>query len=772
MSAPSSPTLDGLNPAQYDAVLHRDGPLLVVAGAGSGKTRVLTSRIAHLIDNGVSPFEILAITFTNKAADEMRSRVGSLVGPVAERMWVSTFHSACVRILRRDAAVLGYPSSFSIYDQSDAVRLTGYVLRDLGIDPKKFPPRTVHNHISTAKNELISAHQYRDQAATIFERKIGDAFVDYQDRLRKAGAMDFDDLLTVTVELFREAPEVLGYYQKRFKHVLVDEYQDTNRAQNEIVLMIAGQHRNVCVVGDSDQSIYRFRGADIRNILEFETAFPDTTVVVLDQNYRSSQKILDAANAVIMRNTGRKPKDLWTDKVGGAKIVRYQGDDEADEAAWVAGEMARLHDGGDIRWNDIAVFFRTNAQSRVLEEHLVKLGLPYKVVGGTRFYDRREIKDALSYLRAVVNPADEVSVKRVLNTPKRGVGDGSIAKIDAWATANNITFMDALAVWGDSGVSGRAGRGIDQFIELMAGLNDAVSEGPAAVLQQALERSGYVEELRAERSIESEGRLENLAELVGSATGHDKIEEFLEQVSLVADTDDLDGDDSQAVLMTMHSAKGLEFPIVFIMGLEDGVFPHLRSLGDPDELEEERRLCYVGITRAREQLFLTNAWSRTIFGSTQYNPPSRFLDEIPAELIDDRSGGYGRRSGRASLRRLDALDEEFSAPIGGRGAAATQSERGTSGLSARQEERRQRRREASREANRDRIVDRAIEAGADAASTSALAMRAGDDVRHAKYGDGVVLDVIGSGDNAEVVVRFPEVGEKRLLLGWAPLTKL
>ncbi|NOX30369.1 MAG: UvrD-helicase domain-containing protein [Actinobacteria bacterium] len=758
MSSLQRKHLDGLNPAQYDAVLHEKGPLLVVAGAGSGKTRVLTHRIAHLIDHGVSPFEILAITFTNKAADEMRSRVGELVGPVAERMWVSTFHSACVRILRRDAAVLGYPSAFSIYDQADAVRLTGYVVRDLGLDSKKFPPRTIHGHISTAKNELLSATEYSDQASTIFERKIGDVFVEYQDRLRKSGAMDFDDLLTVTVELFRGAPDVLDHYQSRFKHVMVDEYQDTNRAQNEIVLMLGVGHRNICVVGDSDQSIYRFRGADIRNILEFENAFPDTTVVVLDQNYRSSQKILDAANAVIARNSSRRPKDLWTDQRGGAQIVRFQGDDEADEAAWVAGETARLHDGGDVRWNDIAVFYRTNAQSRVLEEHMVKLGLPYKVVGGTRFYDRREIKDALGYMRAVVNPADEVSVKRVLNTPKRGVGDGSV---DAWAASKGITFMEALKEWGETGVSGRAGRGIDHFIELMAGLAEAVPEGPAVVLKQALDRSGYIEELRAERSIESEGRLENLAELVGSAEGHETVEAFLEQVSLVADTDALDGDESQVVLMTLHSAKGLEFPIVFIMGLEDGVFPHLRSLGEPDELEEERRLCYVGITRAREQLYLTNAWSRTIFGSTQYNPPSRFFDEIPAELIDDKSVAHGRRSGRASLRSLDRLDDDYSAPIGGSAG------RSVTGLSARQEARRTKRREV----NRERIVDRALDAGADV-QPAGPKISPGDDVVHAKYGEGVVLDIIGIGDNAEAVVRFPDLGEKRLLLGWAPLTKL
>ena len=770
---PETPVIQGLNPAQYDAVLHLGGPALVVAGAGSGKTRVLTHRIAWLIESeGVSPFEILAITFTNKAADEMKQRVAALVGPVARKMWVSTFHSACVRILRRDASVLGYPSAFSIYDQADAVRLTNYVLRDLNLDVKKFPPRSVHAQISAAKNDLVSPAEARDRAGSMLERRMADVYEEYQQRLRRAGAMDFDDLLGVTVELLSTQPDVLAHYQQRFQHVLVDEYQDTNRAQNEIVLRLGALHRNVFVVGDADQSIYAFRKADIRNILEFERAFPDTTTMVLDQNYRSTQTILDAANAVIAHNVGRKPKDLWTDRGPGDRIIRYQGDDEVDEAAWVAAEIARLHDGSELRWGDLAVFYRTNAQSRILEEHLVRHGVPYKVIGGTRFYDRKEVKDALAYLRAVVNPADEVSLKRIVNVPKRGIGDGSIGKLDAWSTAAGVSFLEGLHHSYEAGVTGRAATGIERFLELLAGLEEVRDEGPAAVLGRALDRSGYLDELRAERSIEAEGRLENLAELVGTAEEFTSAEEFLEQVSLVSDTDDLGDDETSVLLMTLHSAKGLEFPVVFIMGLEDGVFPHIRSLSEPDQLEEERRLCYVGITRAERHLYLTNAWSRTLFGSTQYNPPSRFLEEIPVELIEDRSPDRGARSaGRSSLRRLGGWgDDRWTERGRGEGGGAGGADRGASGLvlSEEQEERRRQRRERARE----RVVERAMESGRDLSRHGSLGIRAGDDVRHARWGEGVVLDIIGSGDKAEAVVNFSDAGEKRLLLSWAPLEKL
>jgi DNA helicase-2/ATP-dependent DNA helicase PcrA len=751
-SRPRRDLLAGLNPVQREAVTHPGGPLLVVAGAGSGKTRVLTHRIAWLIrEQGISPFEILAITFTNKAADEMKARVASLVGPVARRMWVSTFHSACVRILRRDAAHMGYASQFTIYDQADAERLTGYVLRDLNVDPKRFPPRTVHAAISAAKNDVVGVDAYADKARTIYERRIAEVYREYQRRLREANAMDFDDLLLVAVQLFRKHPDVLAHYQQRFRHVLVDEFQDTNKAQNDLVVMLAKEHRNVCVVGDADQSVYAFRGADIRNILQFEDAFPEGTLIVLEQNYRSTQTILDAANAIIANNLLRKPKALWTEQVGGELIQRYHAEDEHDEAGWVGQEMLRLHGQEHLRWGEMAVFYRTNAQSRVLEEHLVRLGIPYRVIGGTRFYDRREIKDALAYLRVLVNPTDEVSLRRVLNVPKRGIGDTSVGKLEAWASAQGRPFVDALVKAESAGVSGRALAGVRQLVSLLDELR--AREGlPSEVLEVVLARSGYAAELEMANSIEAQGRLENLGELTGVAKEYEQatveagetptLAGFLERVSLVADADEVSDDDSSVVLMTLHTAKGLEFPAVFLVGMEDGVFPHIRSLTEPDALEEERRLCYVGITRAQQRLALTHAWSRQLFGSTQYNPPSRFLKEIPEHLMAEIGNGR-RRAGRTSGGSW--------ATGGGNGSG------------------------------RERIVESAIAAGRGRAFGSPspvrssggerLGLRVGDDVVHAKWGEGVVLEIIGQDDKAEAVVRFPGLGEKRLLLAWAPLKR-
>ena len=758
-NAAANPYTDGLNPDQLDAVVHRDGPLLVVAGAGSGKTRVLTHRIAHLIDRGSRPSEILAITFTNKAAAEMRERVGALIGPVVRGMWVSTFHSACVRILRRDGEALDYPRAFSIYDQADAVRLTGYVIRDLGLDAKRFTPRGVHSLISLWKNELVDPAAAAAKAANIFDRKHADVYAEYQTRLERAGAMDFDDLLLNVVRLFRQHPDILDHYRRRFTHILVDEYQDTNQAQNEIVLMLAGDHHNICVVGDTDQSVYKFRGADFRNILQFEDAFPDVTTIVLDQNYRSTQTILDAANAVIDHNLERKPKNLWTDLGGGERIIRYHAEDEGDEAMWIAGTAQQLHHDDAMNWREMAVLYRTNAQARVIEEAFMRLGVPYKVVGGTRFYDRREIKDAMSYLRAVINPLDEVSLKRVLNVPKRGIGDTSVGRLDGYAREMGVPFVDAMRHAEDAGVSGPARRGIAKFVEFLDRLTAMVGQegvGPGDLLQAAIDDSGYLGELEAEDTVEAHGRVENLGELVGSAREFTVLDEFLEQVALVADTDDLD-DDDQVVMMTLHSAKGLEFPAVFIAGVEEGVFPHNRALTEPDEMEEERRLAYVGITRAMNRLFISHAWSRMLFGNTQYNPPSRFLDEIPSELIESKGNTTGRSSyGRQSYRQ----ERGYSDPPPYRRRGASDGERGTDSRAA--------------DEHRERVVDAALRSSnkPQPANSQELGLRVGDDVAHPAFGEGVIIDISGTGEKAEAVINFSGVGQKHLALAWAPLKKI
>jgi DNA helicase II / ATP-dependent DNA helicase PcrA len=769
-----SPFAEGLNPDQLDAVAHESGPLLVIAGAGSGKTRVLTHRVAHLVHNGVHPSKILAITFTNKAAAEMRERVGALVGPVVKTMWVSTFHSACVRILRANADALGYPRQFSIYDAADSNRLTSYVIRDLGLDAKRFTPRGVHAIISLWKNELVDPDEAHRRAQNIFDRKHADVYAEYQARLLKAGAMDFDDLLTNTVKLFREHGDVLEHYRQRFEHILVDEYQDTNQAQNELVLLLADGHRNVCVVGDSDQGVYGWRGADLRNILEFEEAFPDVTTVILDQNYRSTQTILDAANAVIGNNVERKPKSLWTDSGAGERIVRYHAEDEGDEATWVAGAARQLHADDATNFREMAVLYRTNAQSRVVEEAFMRLGVPYKVVGGTRFYDRREVKDAMAYLRAVINPADEVSVKRVLNVPKRGIGDASVAKLDAFAAAEGIAFTDALRRADEAGITGPAVRGIASFVELLDTMAAVVADpdqGPGDVLQAALDGSGYLAELEAEDTVEAHTRIENLGELVGSAREFTVMDEFLEQVALVADTDDLpDGEvDDQVVLMTLHSAKGLEFPVVFLVGCEEGIFPHIRALTEPAQMEEERRLAYVGITRAMRRLYMSHAWSRQLFGSTQYNPPSRFFDEIPESLIESTGNITGRSTyGRQSYRRRDA---DYGAPpayrrSGGSGSADAGRDINADILDAK----------ADQEAHRDRVVEAAIRSASKPVPTPSnsqeLGLRVGDDVEHPAFGAGVIIDISGIGEKAEATINFPGTGTKHLALAWAPLKKL
>ena len=735
-----------LNPVQYDAVLHEGGPLLVSAGAGSGKTRVLTHRIAHLIsDRGVSPFAILAITFTNKAAEEMRARVVELVGPVAERMWVRTFHSACARLLRREAERLGYPAGFSIYDQSDSVRLTRYVMVDLELDTRRSTPQAVHARISAAKGDLLDPESYLETAMgpDPLRRQTAQVYAEYQHRLQRAGAMDFDDLLTLTVRLFREHPDVLASYQERFRHVLVDEYQDTNRAQNEIVLMLGARHRNVFVVGDADQSIYRFRGASMRNILDFETAFADTTVILLEQNYRSTQNVLDAANAVIANNADRHPKRLWTDEERGERIIWYRATDEDDEARWVVREIRRLAADGHAL-SDFAVMYRINAQSRALETALNAEDLPYQVIGGTAFYDRREVRDALAYLRAVVNPADEVSLKRVLNVPRRGIGDRSVERLDDWAASAGLPFSEALRRVAEAGVSGTALTGVEKFTALLDEAAGRLAEGPSGVLDFLLTRSGYLEELYEEverGSLEAEGRLENLAELLGLAGETEEVGEFLEQTALVSPTDDLDSGESQVVLLTAHAAKGLEFPVVFLTGLEEGMFPRTQAMDDPEEMAEERRLAYVGITRARERLYLSDAERRTMWGTAQFNLKSRFLEEIPAELLEEVSGRPERIPGR---ERPDRLGTAFGA-----------------------------RRTAWRESQVDQALQSAVAAqAASPAGPEPAELPEGTDVRHPAWGGGVVVDAGGTGQDAEVTVRFPEAGEKRLLVAWAPLERV
>ena len=739
--------LGSLNPDQYDAVVHRGGPLLVVAGAGSGKTRVLTQRIAWLIEGGVHPMRVLAITFTNKAAGEMRDRVEALVGPVARQMWVSTFHAACVRILRAHADLLGFPKTFSIYDQSDAQRLVSYVIRDLGLDVKRFPARGVQARISLWKNELLSPGKAKDRATGMLESKHADVYIEYQLRLERAGAMDFDDLLMRTVQLFKQHPDVLGMYQERFEHILIDEYQDTNISQNEIVLMLGAKHHNVCVVGDTDQSVYRFRGADFRNIMQFEEAFPDVTTVVLAQNYRSTQNILNAANAVISNNIERKPKNLWSDSGTGDPIVRYYADDEHDEARWIAQQIHEAHETDARQWSEMAIFYRANAQSRILEESLIRFGVPYKIIGGTRFYERREVKDALAYLRASINETDEVNVKRVLNVPKRGIGDTSVDKLDAYARNHGQGFSFALHNAAAASVGGAALKGITSFLASLDEAGNHQSEGPAEVLRLVLKSSGYMTELENEDTVESAGRLENLAELIGFAEEFDSVDDFLEQVALVADTDQIDGD-NRVMLMTLHAAKGLEFPVVFLAGFEEGVFPHSRSLAEPEEMEEERRLAYVGITRARELLNVSHAWSRSLYGNTQYNPPSRFLEEIPHELfrIEGNANGQSFSGGTSSI-----------------GSGGSSRRERTYGNSFSDE-------------HTNRVVDAAIAAGRTAApvvNANVLSdIKVGEDIVHPTFGEGVVIDIKGAGEKAEVTIRFRDKGTKILALAWAPLKRL
>ena len=659
------PLLEGLNPQQSEAVTHSGGPLLVVAGAGSGKTRVLTRRIAYLMSRrNVAPYQILAITFTNKAAGEMKERVADLVGPIAKSMWVSTFHSACVRILRQEATRLGYSNSFSIYDSADSQRLITIVAKELNLDPKRYPARQFQSMISNAKNELLGPQDYLNAASNQFDQVVADVYAVYQQRLIRANAMDFDDLILKTVEVLQRYPEAKARFRSRFRHVLVDEYQDTNHAQYILVKELVGTElegqppAELCVVGDADQSIYGFRGATIRNIMQFELDYPNAQTVLLEQNYRSTQNILNAANAVITKNESRKEKNLWSDAGSGAPLTGYVAESEHDEANFIADEIRSLQREGVSTPGDTAIFYRTNAQSRVFEEVFMRNALPYKVVGGLRFYERREVKDLLAYLRVLANVEDEISLRRIINVPKRGIGDTSLDYVNEFARNNNISFWQGLLRSNEIGsVPARAALAISEFTSMVSALAVLVEAKtkPSVIVEAALEQSGLLKELADSTDPQDEVRVENLKELVAVSMEYEErpFEElgedeeislagFLEKVSLVADADEIpEGEDHGGVvtMMTLHTAKGLEFPTVFLTGMEDGIFPHSRTLGEKDEIEEERRLAYVGLTRARQRLYISRAEYRSTWGAPNYNPPSRFLDEIPEEVIEWRNEG-------------------------------------------------------------------------------------------------------------------------------------
>ncbi|MYQ42709.1 DNA helicase-2 / ATP-dependent DNA helicase PcrA [Streptomyces sp. LamerLS-316] len=750
----SAALLDGLNTEQRAAVVHAGSPLLIVAGAGSGKTRVLTHRIAHLLaERGVHPGQILAITFTNKAAGEMKERVEDLVGPRANAMWVMTFHSACVRILRRESKRLGFTSSFSIYDAADSKRLMALVCRDLDLDPKRFPPKSFTAKVSNLKNELIDEETFASQATDGFEKTLAQAYALYQARLREANALDFDDIIMTAVHLLQAFPDVAEHYRRRFRHVLVDEYQDTNHAQYTLVRELVGPAGEqdapgeLCVVGDADQSIYAFRGATIRNILQFEEDYPDATTIMLEQNYRSTQTILSAANAVIERNESRRPKNLWTNAGAGTRIAGYVADTEHDEAQFVADEIDRLTDAGDAKAGDVAVFYRTNAQSRVFEEIFIRVGLPYKVVGGVRFYERKEVRDVLAYLRVLSNPEDTVPLRRILNVPKRGIGDRAEAMIDALSMREKISFPQALRRVDEAyGMAARSANAVKRFNTLMEELRTIVESGagPAVVVEAVMERTGYLAELQASTDPQDETRIENLQELASVALefeqeraedeGAGTLAEFLEKVALVADADQIPDEDEDGsgvvTLMTLHTAKGLEFPVVFLTGMEDGVFPHMRALGQVKELEEERRLAYVGITRARERLYLTRAAMRSAWGQPSYNPPSRFLEEIPDQHLEwKRKGPMAAAAGPTS-----GITSSLS---------SSRSKSGPSGFATR------------------RTSEKPV-----------VALVVGDRVTHDQFGLGTVTAVEGFGDQAKATVDFGGERPKKLLLRYAPVEKL
>lgn len=757
-----NPLLTGMNDRQMEAVQTTEGPLLIMAGAGSGKTRVLTHRIAYLIDEKlVNPWNILAITFTNKAAREMKERAFSL-NPATEDCLIATFHSMCVRILRREADHIGYNRNFTIVDPSEQRTLMKRILKNLNLDPKKWNERAILGTISNAKNDLIDEVAYENMAGDMYTEIVAKCYTAYQKELRQSEAMDFDDLIMLTLRLFDQNPDVLTYYQQRYQYIHVDEYQDTNHAQYQLVKLLASRFKNICVVGDADQSIYGWRGADMQNILDFEKDYPEAKVVLLEENYRSTKIILQAANDVIKNNRNRRPKNLWTQNEDGEEIVYYRANDEQDEALFVARTIVQLTREG-YSHKDFAVLYRTNAQSRTVEEALLKANIPYTMVGGTKFYSRKEIRDVISYLNLIANTSDNISYERVVNEPKRGVGPGTVEKIRNFAASQNVSLLEASSQIMLSPVKGKAAQAVFDFANLILNLRERLDELTVTELVEiVLEKTGYTEQLVAQGTLESQARIENIEEFLSvtknfdenpdnlvDESGLDKLSRFLNDLALIADTDDNAQENSEVTLMTLHAAKGLEFPVVFIIGMEENVFPLSRAAEDEDELEEERRLAYVGITRAEKVLFLTNASSRLLYGKTNYNRPTRFLNEISSSLLDYQ--GLAR-----------PVNTSFKASyVNGK---TIQFDQGMSLAQALQERKRQ--------AAPSSIASSQLPFGKNVEATQPdLDWAIGDIAHHKKWGDGTVLEVSGSGSSQELKINFPEIGLKKLLASIAPIEK-
>lgn len=737
----------GLNPQQAEAVINTEGPMLIMAGAGSGKTKVLTCRVANLLQKGVRPYRILAITFTNKAAAEMRERVNNMSGPAAKDVWLFTFHAFCARFLRMEIDKLpGYGGNFAIYDTADSQNLIKQILKEMNLDDKRFQPSGILSRISNAKNALQDAAAFARQAGDFYEQKVADIYSRYEQKLQLNNALDFDDLLMLSIKLLQENKEVREKYQDRFDYLLVDEYQDTNHAQYLLTKFLAAKHRNICVVGDADQSIYGWRGADIQNILDFEKDYPDAKVIKLEQNYRSTQNILDAANAVIENNTGRKPKNLWTENKSGADIIYFQAVDERDEARFVIEQLQNLQRTENKKLGDMAILYRTNTQSRIFEEMLIKSGISYNMVGGLKFYERKEIKDIIAYLRVIFNPADSLSLLRIINVPKRGIGDASLAKIQAYAAANNVSLFEAVSnAAAIDGLSSRFISKLDDLAGIIFELMNLANEAPVEdLIDRVLRDTGYLEELENERTPQAQSRIDNLHELISVAQEfaaseeENNLENFLAHVALVSDIDDTELGEDAITLMTLHSSKGLEFPVVFLVGMEEGLFPHARTLMDETEIEEERRLCYVGITRAKEKLFLSSTKMRTIYGNTVTYPPSRFLQEIPARLVKT----IKRQERFSALENFKQVSEKYSA----------------------------RPQKPASTFNPHSFMPQ--KPAAAAGGTAGTRFNTGDRVSHSKWGEGMVVSVKDSPDGQEVKVAFAGAGVRSLLTKYAVLKKL